>query len=266
MSSSEEEIKAIVRRVLLRALGPDGIAPAQVGGQPPSALPPARVTLTEAEVMAVPPGGKLPIPAGAMITPLARDTARDRQVELVFGPSAGATAAPAGATAAPARGASGPGAVALGADHGGYALKENLKAYLVELGYPVIDCGTHSTEAVDYPDYAYAVAQSVAEGRAWRGIVVDGAGIGSCMAANKVPGVRAAMCYDHATAVNSREHNDANVLTLGGQLLGVGLARQIAKAWLETAFGGGRHGRRVDKIMAIERRFLHKKGAGEGLT
>jgi ribose 5-phosphate isomerase B len=100
------------------------------------------------------------------------------------------------------------------------------------------------------------VARLVSDGRAWRGIIVDGAGIGSCMAANKVPGVRAAMCYDHATAVNSREHNDANVLTLGGMLLGANLARQVVKVWLETDFGGGRHARRVDKIMAIERRFL----------
>jgi ribose 5-phosphate isomerase B len=137
-------------------------------------------------------------------------------------------------------------------------MKEDLKAYLAELGYQVVDCGPHDTASVDYPDFAYAVAKLVAEGRAWRGIMVDGAGIGSCMAANKVPGVRAAMCYDHATAVNSREHNDANVLTLGGMLLGRNLARQIARTWLETNFGGDRHARRVDKIMAIEQRFARK--------
>ena len=146
--------------------------------------------------------------------------------------------------------------VALGADHGGYAMKEDLKAYLAELDYEVIDCGTHSTASVDYPDFAYAVAKLVSEGRAWRGIIVDGAGIGSCMAANKVPGVRAAMCYDHATAVNSREHNDANILSLGGMLLGSALARQIVRTWLSTDFGGGRHARRVEKIGDIERRFL----------
>jgi ribose 5-phosphate isomerase B len=137
-------------------------------------------------------------------------------------------------------------------------MKEDLKAYLGELGYQVLDCGTQSTDSVDYPDFAYAVAKLVAGGGAWRGIIVDGAGIGSCMAANKVPGVRAAMCYDHATAVNSREHNDANVLTLGGVLVGSNLARQIAKTWLETGFGGGRHARRVDKIMDIEQRFVCK--------
>jgi len=142
--------------------------------------------------------------------------------------------------------------VAIGADHGGYPLKEILKGFLEEKGFQVIDCGTGSTEAVDYPDFARAVAQQVAEGKAWRGIMIDGAGIGSCMAANKVPGVRAAMCYDHATASNSREHNDANLLTLGAGLIGANLAKQITATFLETEFGGGRHARRVDKIMAIE--------------
>jgi ribose 5-phosphate isomerase B len=146
--------------------------------------------------------------------------------------------------------------VALGADHGGLALKETLKEFVAGLGYPVVDCGTHSKDAVDYPDLAYAVARLVASGEAWRGIVVDGAGIGSAMAANKVPGVRAALCYDHATAVNSREHNDANVLTLGAGLIGANLAQQIVQTWLATPFGGGRHQRRVDKIVEIERRFL----------
>jgi len=146
--------------------------------------------------------------------------------------------------------------VAIGADHGGYELKEILKSYLGELGYPVVDCGTDSTESVDYPDFAFAVAQLVGQGRAWRGIVIDGAGIGSCMAANKVPGVRASMCYDQTTAINSREHNDANVLTLGAGLIGLNLARQIVKAWLTTSFGGGRHAQRVDKISGIEKRFV----------
>jgi ribose 5-phosphate isomerase B len=148
--------------------------------------------------------------------------------------------------------------VAIGADHGGFRLKEALKGFLRELGHDVIDCGTASTEAVDYPDFALAVAELVAQGRAWRGIVVDGAGIGSCMAANKVPGVRAAMCYDQSTAVNSREHNDANVLTLGAGLIGENLARQIVRTWLETPFGGGRHARRVEKIMETERRFARR--------
>ena len=142
--------------------------------------------------------------------------------------------------------------IAIGADHGGYALKEMLESYLSEQGYNVVDCGTHNSEAVDYADYALEVAKKVANGQVWRGIMIDGAGIGSCMAANKVDGVRAAMCYDHATAHNSREHNDANLLTLGAGLIGPSLAKQIVDTFLKTDFGGGRHARRVEKIMAIE--------------
>ncbi len=146
------------------------------------------------------------------------------------------------------------GAVALGADHGGYALKEVLKTHLQDQGYNVIDCGTHSEDSVDYPDFAAAVARLVSDGQAWRGVIVDGAGIGSCMVANKFQRVRAAMCYDHASAVNSREHNNANVLTLGAGLVGGTLARQILDVWLVTSFGGGRHARRVDKITALDDR------------
>jgi ribose 5-phosphate isomerase B len=149
--------------------------------------------------------------------------------------------------------------VAVGADHGGYRMKEMLKSHLTEASYQVIDCGTNSTESVDYPDFAFAVAEKVSMGQAWRGIVVDGAGIGSCITANKVPGVRAAMCYDHATAVNSREHNDANVLTLGAGLIGDALACQIVDTWLVTEFGGGRHARRVEKIIAIENKTLKSR-------
>lgn len=145
--------------------------------------------------------------------------------------------------------------VAVGSDHGGFEMKGMLLAYLSELGFHSIDCGTHSKESVDYPDFAFAVAEKVRSGAVWRGIVIDGAGIGSCMAANKVPGVRAAMCYDYATAVNSREHNDANLLTLGAGLLGDNQVKLIVKTWLETPFGGDRHARRVDKIMEIEKKF-----------
>jgi len=144
--------------------------------------------------------------------------------------------------------------VALGSDHGGFEAKEALKTYLSNSGYRVTDVGTYNTESVDYPDFAYAVAKKVSEGTAWRGIIIDGAGIGSCMAANKVPGVLAAMCYDHATAVNSREHNGSNVLTLGAGMIDESLARQIVMTWLNTVFGGERHARRVDKILAIENR------------
>ena len=125
-------------------------------------------------------------------------------------------------------------AVAIGADHGGYPLKERLSFRLREQGYDVHDCGTDSTQSVDYPDFAHAVARLVADGTCAAGIVVDGAGIGSAMAANKVPGVRAALCYDVSSARNSREHNHANVLTLGAALIGDGLAWQIVEEWLAT--------------------------------
>ena len=146
--------------------------------------------------------------------------------------------------------------IAIGSDHGGYELKAILIPFLKEFGHTVIDCGTSSKEAVDYPDFAFAVADKVRSGAASCGIVIDGAGIGSCMAANKVPGIRAAMCVDYATAANSREHNNANVLTLGAGLLGVNQVKLIVKTWLETPFGGGRHASRVDKIMEIEKKFL----------
>jgi ribose 5-phosphate isomerase B len=146
--------------------------------------------------------------------------------------------------------------VAIGADHGGFELKEILKPDLAGLGFDVVDVGTNNKEAVDYPDFAHAVATLVSTGKAWWGIVIDGAGIGSCIVANKVPGVRAGMAYDLSSAANSREHNDTNVLTLGAGLIGVNLAKQIVKTWLTTEFGGGRHAKRVDKIVAIEKQYL----------
>lgn len=145
--------------------------------------------------------------------------------------------------------------VVIGADHGGYELKEILKKDVAALGYEVMDVGTHSKEPVDYPDLAHEVARAVSTGSAWRGIVIDGAGIGSCIVANKVPGVRAGLAYDYASAVNGREHNDTNVLTLGAGLIGVNLAKQIVMAWLSTPFGGGRHERRVNKIIIIEKLY-----------
>jgi ribose 5-phosphate isomerase B len=146
--------------------------------------------------------------------------------------------------------------VAIGADHGGFELKEALKSDITTLGFEVSDVGTNSKDAVDYPDFAHAVAQMVGTSKAWRGIMIDGAGIGSCIVANKVPGVRAGMAYDISSANNSREHNDTNVLTLGAGLIGVALARQIVKVWLTTDFGGDRHAKRVDKIVAVEKKYL----------
>jgi ribose 5-phosphate isomerase B len=152
--------------------------------------------------------------------------------------------------------------VAVGADHGGYRLKERIAADLRERGVEVRDCGTHGTEPVDYPDFAHAVARLVADGECSLGIVVDGAGIGSCMAANKIPGIRAATCWDVSSARNSRGHNHANVLALGAGLIGENLALEIVQAWLSTPWGGERHARRVEKITEIERRYLARADVG----
>jgi ribose 5-phosphate isomerase B len=143
--------------------------------------------------------------------------------------------------------------VALGSDHGGFVSKEVLKRYLELAGYEVIDVGTYSQESVDYPDFALAVARAVVSERADRGIMIDGAGIGSSMVCNKVNGIRAALCYDKKTIVNSREHNNANVLTLGGPLHTPDELCGLAELWLATRFAGGRHWRRINKMMAVER-------------
>jgi RpiB/LacA/LacB family sugar-phosphate isomerase len=148
--------------------------------------------------------------------------------------------------------------VAIGGDHGGFALKERLGFKLREQGFTVIDRGTDSTEAVDYPDIAASVALTVRSGEADVGVIVDGAGIGSAMAANKIPGIRAALCYDVSTARNAREHNHANVLTLGAGLIGDALAWQITQEFLATPFGGGRHARRVDKINDLDSTVLER--------
>jgi ribose 5-phosphate isomerase B len=222
--SDEQAIRRSVAAMLRRQLGQGN----------------TRTVIDESVVNAVAEGGTLEIPQGALVTPLAQSTALTRRVKLVT--ASDAYTHMAGDT------------VAIGADHGGFAMKEMLKGEL-QAKYTIIDCGTNSTESVDYPDFALAVAEQVATGRAWRGIMIDGAGIGSCMVANKVPGVRAALCYDYASAVNSREHNDANVLTLGAGLIGNALAKQIAETWLKTPFGGGRHGKRVDKIVAVEQKY-----------
>ncbi len=168
-------------------------------------------------------------------------------------PTAGASGVP---TAVPEDAAE-PAAVsiAIGGDHGGFGLKQVLAKWLAEKGHPVTDCGTHGADAVDYPDIALAVARLVADSTCTVGIVIDGAGIGSCMAANKVPGVRASLCHDVSTARNAREHNYANVLTLGARLIGEGLAMDIVTTWLATPWGAARHGARVDKITAIERTY-----------
>jgi ribose 5-phosphate isomerase B len=178
-------------------------------------------------------------------------------VHRVVGEALGSSKRESGSAApAPQVVTSGKKIVAIGADHGGFELKEALKKDLITLGFEVNDVGTNNKDAVDYPDFAHAVAQAVSIGKAWRGIMIDGAGIGSCIVANKVPGVRAGMAYDYSSAVNSREHNDTNVLTLGAGLIGMNLAKQIVKTWLTTEFAGGRHSPRLDKIKSVEKKYL----------
>ncbi|MFQ5707350.1 MAG: ribose 5-phosphate isomerase B [bacterium] len=186
-----------------------------------------------------------------LVTPAAQDAAKAHNITIarkVSDPSAVAETVvlPKNSTT---------GKIVLGSDHAGFELKEHLKSFMAEVGYEVEDVGTFSQDSVDYPDIALAVAQKVAQNHRCRGVIIDGAGVGSAMAANKVSGVRAATCHDVYTARNSRMHNDANVLTLGSRVLGIDVAKDILRVWLQTDFGGGRHKRRVDKIMAIEKTY-----------
>ena len=201
----------------------------------------SKTVITEADVRGLEPGARLRIAEGARLTPLAADIVREQGIELV--------------RRAPRRGTRAGKSIAVGADHGGYPLKEELKLYLAELGHRVRDLGTNSTDAVDYPDFAHAVARAVSDGACDLGIVIDGAGVGSAMTANKVPGVRAAACYSVKVAVNSREHNDANVLTLGSGTITPTEMREIVAAWLSTEIKEERHRKRVAKIVAVERQY-----------
>ena len=195
----------------------------------------------------VPAGGELKVPAGAIVTASAREVAAARGVRIVEVSEEQLSAmAPAAQT------------IAIGADHGGFALKEALKPLIEGLGLAIRDAGVFEEKPADYPDIALKVAELVTSGAAARGVIIDGAGIGSSIAANKVPGIRAALCYDKASARNSREHNDSNVLTLGARLLTQSQAEDVLRTWLGTPFGGGRHQARVQKILDIEQRFLKK--------
>jgi ribose 5-phosphate isomerase B len=201
--------------------------------------------VTAEGLVGVPDGGSYALPHGAVVTPLARDEARRRGIRLAVAPG---TPGAFGASAASAR-------VAVGSDHGGFALKTEVLAQLRELGYRPLDLGTRDTNSVDYPDYARAVAEAVARGQCDFGIVIDGAGIGSAIAANKVPGARAATCCDERMAANAREHNHANVLSLGSGWVSGLEAHAIVRTFLGTEVGGGRHARRARKIDDIERRY-----------
>ncbi len=144
--------------------------------------------------------------------------------------------------------------IAIGADHGGYRLKEKVKTYLAERGYTIQDMGTSTAESVDYPDFAAAVARAVQQKRADLGILICGTGIGMAITANKFRGIRAAVVHDAYTAAMSRRHNDANIITFGGRVVGAGVAFSILDAWLGNRFEGGRHSRRLDKIRVFEQK------------
>lgn len=201
----------------------------------------SKTIITEDDVRNLKEGAKLRVAEEARLTPLAADIVRERGIELI--------------RRVPRRGTKSIKHIAVGADHGGYKMKEELKSFLSELGHQVRDYGTNSEDAVDYPDFAHAVARAVSEGNADVGIIIDGAGVGSAMTANKVSGVRAAACYSVAVAKNSREHNGANVLSLGSKTINSKEMREIVEAWLATDLTEERHKKRVDKIMAVERQY-----------
>jgi ribose 5-phosphate isomerase B len=192
----------------------------------------------------------LAVPADALVTAQARDTARARGLSFV----APTPTAPADTAVAPAEAP--PRTLALGCDHAGFEIKLALAAHASSLGWTVLDLGTHSAASVDYPDYALAVALAVQTGRTRFGLMIDGVGVGSAIVANKLPGVRAALCPDVFSAYNARAHNDATVLTLGSRTMGVESAKRVLAEFLATSFEGGRHAARVQKILDVEARFL----------
>jgi ribose 5-phosphate isomerase B len=259
-NSTRDRIRALVRDVLDNALPQDGesshsqsrtssrfidTAPKNPAGSSETATTrdeSSKTVITEDDVRDLAAGSTLRIAEGARLTPLAADIVSEKRIEIV--------------RRVPRRGSRASKLIAVGADHGGFKMKEELKAFLKELGHQVHDFGTNSEDAVDYPDFAYAVARSVSEGASDLGIVIDGAGVGSAMTANKIPGVRAAACYSAAVARNSREHNGANVLTLGSKTISSAEMRDIVNAWLATEMTEDRHRKRVEKIEAIERQYL----------
>jgi ribose 5-phosphate isomerase B len=218
-----ERIREEVRAVVLEKLGP--VKPAEAKHPGPRPL------VTQADVLRARTGDKtLAVLPGTIVTPLAAETAARLGVEIRE------------RTKAPRV------VVAIAADHGGFALKQVLKPAIVELGFDVTDLGTHDASPVDYPDFAHAAAETVAAKRAAFAVVIDSVGVGSAMAANRHRGVRAAPCSTTLQAQSAREHNDANVLTLGGRHVGEDVAKALVKVFLSTAFAGGRHAPRVTKI------------------
>ena len=201
----------------------------------------AKSLITEDDLRGLDAGARLRVSETARFTPLAADIVGEKGIVLVKKQAR--------------RAATKIRTIAVGSDHGGFEFKEKLKPFLAELGLNVRDFGTNSTDAVDYPDYAHAVARAVGERKVDAGIIIDGTGIGSAMTANKVPNVRAAACYSVALARNSREHNGANVLTLGSGQNSFGEIREIVEAWIGADLTEERHKKRVGKIDAIDREY-----------
>ena len=201
----------------------------------------SKSVITEDDVRGLDEGAVLRIGEDARLTPLAADIINERKIQLVRRNSR--------------RGSKVSKLIAVGADHGGFKMKEELKSVLAQLGHKIHDFGTDSEDAVDYPDFAHAVASAVANGTSDLGIIIDGAGVGSAMTANKVPGVRAAACYSVAVARNSREHNGANVLTLGSKTISSAEMREIVTAWIATELTEDRHRKRVVKIDAVQKQY-----------
>jgi ribose 5-phosphate isomerase B len=197
--------------------------------------------ITEDDLRGLSDGAKLRVAENTRFTPLANDIIREKGIQLI--------------KKSERRGSAKVQSVAVGCDHGGFEFKQQLKDFLAEKGFRVMDFGTNSDSAVDYPDFAHAVAKAVSERTADVGIVIDGAGIGSAMTANKVPGVRAAACYSVALAKNSREHNGANLLTLGSKQNSFNEIKEIVEAFLTTELTEARHQKRVEKIETIERQY-----------
>jgi ribose 5-phosphate isomerase B len=253
--ATRDRIRALVREVLDKSV-PGEALPEQTASRFVNTLPvqekseatairdeSSKTVITEDDVRNLAEGSTLRIAEGARLTPLAADIVSAKRIEII--------------RRAPRRGSRKSKLIAVGADHGGFKMKEELKQFLGSLGHQVHDFGTNSEDPVDYPDFAYAVARSVSEGTAEVGIVIDGAGVGSAMTANKVPGVRAAACYSVAVAKNSREHNGANVLSLGSKTISSKEMREIVEAWLATELTEARHQKRVAKIQAVERQYLN---------
>ena len=249
--TTRDRVRALVREVLNKSLPEDtqdspksrfvDTAPKAPPEKPFTRDESSKLIITEDDVRGLEAGAVLRIAESARLTPLANDIVREKGIELVRRQAR--------------RGSKASKLIAIGADHGGFKMKEELKAFLGELGHRVQDFGTDSEEAVDYPDLAHAVARAVSEGSSDLGIVIDGAGVGSAMTANKVPGVRAAACYSVAVARNSREHNGANVLSLGSKTINSSEMREIVEAWLGTELTEDRHRKRVAKIEAVERQY-----------